>query len=100
MLYLRLEMEGRKGLVLQENNRVCFEVDWYTETLSDYASIILEGKLVPVEDPDQHAALSAALNSKYLHLRKDRPSSTPQLSALCKLSPESMSGRKKQSPCA
>jgi nitroimidazol reductase NimA-like FMN-containing flavoprotein (pyridoxamine 5'-phosphate oxidase superfamily) len=95
-LYLRLELEGRKGKVLQENNRVCFEVDWYTETLSDYSSIILEGKLTRVEDPEQASALIAAMNSKYLHLRKDRPNSVNPTLALYRLTPGNMSGRKKR----
>src|SRR5689334_6470685 len=47
-LYVRLPLTGRKGQVLARNDRVCFEVDRFTASLDDYASALVEGRLVEV----------------------------------------------------
>jgi nitroimidazol reductase NimA-like FMN-containing flavoprotein (pyridoxamine 5'-phosphate oxidase superfamily) len=43
-LYLRVSMKGRKGDILTRNPRVCFEIDWYSDTLDDYGSVLIEGR--------------------------------------------------------
>jgi nitroimidazol reductase NimA-like FMN-containing flavoprotein (pyridoxamine 5'-phosphate oxidase superfamily) len=99
-LYLRLAMTGRKGQVLQENDRVCFEIDYYTDMLDDYSSVLIEGRLVPVLDVEEKARVRHLNNLKYNRLRQGfRPGhgrSTPLYALpLCKILVDQLSGRKK-----
>jgi hypothetical protein len=59
----------RKGQVLSENDRVCFEVDEFSETLDRYASVLIEGRLVPVSDLDEKARVKQINDAKYNRLR-------------------------------
>jgi nitroimidazol reductase NimA-like FMN-containing flavoprotein (pyridoxamine 5'-phosphate oxidase superfamily) len=68
-LYLRLPLTGRKGRVLGRNDRVCFEVDRFTHKLDEYASVLVEGRLVEVTSVDEKAAVKAANDEKYDRLR-------------------------------
>jgi len=68
-LYLRLPMTGRKGQILAKNARVCFEIDWSTDTLDDYGSVLIEGRLEPVLDRAAKARAKAANDAKYDRLR-------------------------------
>ena len=68
-LYLRLPLSGRKGRVLAANNRVCFEVDHFTTTLDDYASVLIEGTLVEVTDLDEKRRVKELNTNKYNRLR-------------------------------
>jgi uncharacterized protein len=68
-LYLRLPLTGRKGQVLSRNDRVCFEVDRFTDNLDDYASVLVEGRLVEVTSVDEKAAVKTANDEKYDRLR-------------------------------
>ncbi len=68
-LYLRLAPTGRKGEILSRNDRVCFEVDRFTATLDDYASVLIEGRLVEVSDPDEKQRVRDLNTEKYLRLR-------------------------------
>ena len=68
-LYLRLPMTGRKGEILAENPRVCFEIDWYTDTLGDYGSVLIEGHLEKVDSLVEKARAKAANDEKYNRLR-------------------------------
>lgn len=101
VLYLRLPSTGRKGEVLGRNNRVCFEVDRFTDTLDDYASVLVEGKLICVEDLDEKRRAKLANDDKYLRLRNGhRPGhgrQTPlEQLPMRKLVVERMTGRKKE----
>ncbi|HTL30162.1 MAG TPA: pyridoxamine 5'-phosphate oxidase family protein [Tepidisphaeraceae bacterium] len=69
-LYIRVGMSGRKGDILQANDRVCFEVDSITDTLDDYVSVLIEGRLVPVEDLAEKARVKQANDEKYNRLRR------------------------------
>jgi nitroimidazol reductase NimA-like FMN-containing flavoprotein (pyridoxamine 5'-phosphate oxidase superfamily) len=69
-LYVRLPMTGRKGRILSENDRVCFEVDSFTETLDDYASVLVEGRLVAVDDAGEKRRVKQANDAKYDRLRR------------------------------
>lgn len=69
-LYLRIAMKGRKGEILTKNPRVCFEVDWFSDTLDDYGSILIEGRLEPVLSLEEKAQASAANEEKYTRLRR------------------------------
>ena len=68
-MYLRLPMTGRKGEILAQNARVCFEIDWYTDTLDDYGSVLVEGRLEAVADLDEKARAKVANDEKYDRLR-------------------------------
>src|SRR5689334_14329309 len=59
-LYLRLPMKGRKGAILVQNPRVCFEVDWYSDSLDDYGSVLIEGRMEPVISLAEKAQVKAA----------------------------------------
>ena len=68
-LYLRLPLTGRKGRVLSANDRVCFEVDDFTATLDDYASVLIEGQLVEVTDLAEKLRVKEINQAKYNRLR-------------------------------
>lgn len=99
-LYLRLPNTGRKGSILEANNKVCFEVDWYTESLSDYASVIIEGTIAWVNDLEEKEIVHAENTRKYLALRKGlRPGHGRNTELvdlpLQKITPTVVSGRKR-----
>lgn len=102
-VYLRLPMTGRKAEVLLQNNKVCFEVDWFDESLSDYGSVLIEGRLVEVRDLREKAAVKDINDEKYTRLRKgNRPGhgrGTPlEALPMRKILPIAISGRRKESP--
>jgi nitroimidazol reductase NimA-like FMN-containing flavoprotein (pyridoxamine 5'-phosphate oxidase superfamily) len=99
-LYLRLPLTGRKGQLLRHNDHVCFGVDQYTDTLDDYASVLIEGRLVAVEYLAEKAEVHAMNTRKYETLRQGhRPGhgrSTPLAQLpLRKIVVEQISGRRK-----
>ena len=104
-LYVRLPLTGRKGRILAENDRVCFEADAFTDTLDDYASVLVEGRLVAVTEPDERRRVKAANDQKYQRLRgghrpghgRARP---PGELPLRKLVVEQIGGRRKERPAA
>jgi nitroimidazol reductase NimA-like FMN-containing flavoprotein (pyridoxamine 5'-phosphate oxidase superfamily) len=101
-VYLRLPLAGRKGSVLAENDQVCFEVDEFTDALDDYASVLVEGRLVPVTSSDEKLQVKRRNDEKYNRLRRGyRPGhgrSTPiEELPLRKIVVERISGRKKVS---
>ena len=82
-LYLRLPLTGRKGTILAENDRVCFEVDepgavfaygrFECDTAIAYASVIAFGRIRVVEDRTAKEAFCRALMSKYAPADGSRP---------------------------
>jgi nitroimidazol reductase NimA-like FMN-containing flavoprotein (pyridoxamine 5'-phosphate oxidase superfamily) len=99
-LYLRLRPTGRKGRVLAENDRVCFEVDEFTDTLDEYASVLVEGRLLEVWNLDEKRRVKQTNDQKYRELRNGyRPGHgrcTPlEALPLRKIVVERISGRKK-----
>ena len=104
-VYLRLPLSGRKGTVLSENDQVCFEVDAFTETLDEYASVLVEGRLVPVQDVNEKLRVKRINEAKYSRLRRGhRPGhgrTTPvEELPMRKVIIERLSGRKKDEPVA
>lgn len=100
-LYLRLPMKGRKGQILEVNNQVCFEVDTFTDTLDDYASVLIEGRLEPVMDLAEKSRAKIANDAKYALLRRGfRPGHgrrTPLADLpLRKITPVLVAGRKRE----
>jgi nitroimidazol reductase NimA-like FMN-containing flavoprotein (pyridoxamine 5'-phosphate oxidase superfamily) len=68
-LYVRVPMTGRKGHILAENDRVCFEADTFTDALDDYTSVLVEGRLLAVTDPAEKQSVKQANDEKYRRLR-------------------------------
>ncbi len=100
-IYLRLALTGRKGQVLSANDRVCFEVDTFSETLDEYASVLVEGRLMEVRELAEIARVKAINDEKYQRLRGGyRPGhgrSTPLVDLpMRKLEVERLSGRKRE----
>ncbi len=98
-LYLRVPMTGRKGDILSVNNQVCFEIDSYSDQLDDYASILMEGRLVAVTDIGEKALVRAANDAKYNRLRHSHRPGHGRRTPLAdlptrKLIPEIISGRR------
>ena len=94
-------MTGRKGEILRSNDRVCFEVDTFTDSLDQYASVIIEGRLVTVDDLQEKAAVHRTNTEKYERLRDGyRPGhgrSTPLADLpMRKICVEQISGRCKE----
>jgi nitroimidazol reductase NimA-like FMN-containing flavoprotein (pyridoxamine 5'-phosphate oxidase superfamily) len=99
-IYLRLPLTGRNGIVLTQNDQVCFEVDHFTETLDEYASVLVEGQLVSVTSTEQKLLVKLCNDQKYNRLRHGhRPGhrrSTPiDELPLRQIIVERLSGRKK-----
>ena len=69
-IYLRIPLAGRKGAVLAENDQVCFEVDHFTDTLDEYSSVLVEGRLIGVDDVDEKARVKMLNDGKYHRLRR------------------------------
>jgi len=65
-LYLRLPLTGRKGQILTTYNQVCFEVDYFSDDLDEYASVLVEGRLISV---DSFERIKTANDEKYTRLR-------------------------------
>ena len=51
VLYFQFTNYGRKIRILNQDNRVCVEVESYTADLSQYSFITIRGKLIEVTDP-------------------------------------------------
>ena len=99
-IYLRLPLAGRKGRVLAQNDQVCFEADRFTDLLDDYASVLVEGRLVSVTSIDEKSRVKRCTDEKYSRLRRGyRPGhgrATPvEQLPLRKIAVERISGRKK-----
>ena len=101
-VYLRLPLTGRKGVVLTQNDQVCFEVDQFTETLDEYASVLIEGRLVPVVDGSEKLRVKRCNDDKYTRLRRGyrpghgRATAVDEL-PLRRIVIERIGGRKKES---
>ena len=98
-IYLRVPMTGRKGDILRANNHVCFEIDVFTDQLDDYASILVEGRLVAVDDLAEKARVRIINDGKYDSLRHAWRPGHGRRTALedvptRKIIPSSISGRK------
>ena len=100
-IYLRLPLSGRKAAVLAENDRVCFEVDEFSDTLDHYASVLVEGRLVPVNNVEEKLRVKRCNDDKYTRLRRGyRPghgrATTVDELPLRRIVVERLSGRKKE----
>jgi len=102
-LYVRVADVGRKGRVLAENDRVCFEVDAFTDALDEYASVLIEGRLVAVKELAEKLRVRDVNTGKYHRLRNgQRPghgrATPPEQVPLRKILVEQIAGRKNEPP--
>lgn len=100
-VYIRLPLTGRKGQILAVNNRVCFEADSCADSFEEYASVLIEGRLVPVNDPAEKLRVKQLNDEKYQRLRHgNRPGhgrSTPiEDLPLKKIAAVRVTGRRKE----
>ena len=93
------------GVTLQNlltlNDQVCFGVDAYTDTLDDYASVLIEGRLTAVTDPREKARIRSINDAKYDRLRRGYRPGHGRSTALSelplrKIVVERVSGRRKE----
>ena len=68
-IYIRLPLTGRKGQILAANDRVCFEADFCTDSFEEYGSVLVEGRLIPVNDPAEKLRVKQCNDAKYERLR-------------------------------
>jgi nitroimidazol reductase NimA-like FMN-containing flavoprotein (pyridoxamine 5'-phosphate oxidase superfamily) len=99
-LYLRVPLSGRKGMVLAQNDQVCFEVDRFTQSLDEYASVLIEGRLIPVPSIAEKERVKQINDEKYLRLRRGHRPGHGRASDIAglpmrKISVDQISGRKK-----
>jgi nitroimidazol reductase NimA-like FMN-containing flavoprotein (pyridoxamine 5'-phosphate oxidase superfamily) len=104
-LYVRLPLTGRKGRIIAANDRVCFEADCCTDSFEQYASVLIEGRLVAVDDPAEKLRAKRWNDEKYRRLRHGRRAghgrTTPiEDLPLKKIAAVRVTGRKKQSQSA
>jgi len=104
-VYLRLPMKGRKGEILTRNPLVCFEVDWFSDTLDDYGSVLVERRIEPVDDLLEKRRVKALNDAKYERLRQGfRPGHGRQTPLenlpMFKIAVVQVSGRCKEAPVA
>ena len=102
-IYLRIPLSGRKGRVLAQNDQVCFEVDQFSATLDEYASVLVEDRLVAVTDVREKRRVKQFNDRKYDRLRRGhRPGhgrATPiEELPMRKIVIDRISGRKKDAP--
>ena len=104
-IYVRLPMKGRKGEILAKNQRVCFEVDWFSDTLDDYGSVLVEGRIEAVNDLSEKRSVKDVNDAKYARLRQGfRPGHGRQTRLedlpMWKIAATRLSGRRRDEPAA
>lgn len=62
-MYFHFTNTGKKMDLLSRNPDVTVEVDWYDSMLTDYKSVILKGRLVPVDNADERNTVNVAMSS-------------------------------------
>lgn len=63
VMYFHFTTTGKKMELLNKNPNVTVEVDWCNDTMTDYKSVILRGRLVPVDNPDERNMINVAMAS-------------------------------------
>ncbi len=54
-IYIHTPDRGLKARLARANPNVCFEVDRYNETVTDFRSVIIRGRMTEVSDPAERA---------------------------------------------
>jgi nitroimidazol reductase NimA-like FMN-containing flavoprotein (pyridoxamine 5'-phosphate oxidase superfamily) len=63
VIYFHFTTTGKKMDLMNLNPNVTVEVDWYDDMLTDYKSVILKGRLVPVDSADERNMVNVAMSS-------------------------------------
>jgi hypothetical protein len=63
-LYLHLTDYGRKMRLLERDNRVCVEIETYAPDLSRYSFVVMRGRLLFVEDPEERTRVVKRLSQE------------------------------------
>jgi nitroimidazol reductase NimA-like FMN-containing flavoprotein (pyridoxamine 5'-phosphate oxidase superfamily) len=63
VIYFHFTTTGKKMDLMNLNPNVTVEVDWYDDMLTDYKSVILKGRLVPVDNADERNTVNVAMSS-------------------------------------
>jgi nitroimidazol reductase NimA-like FMN-containing flavoprotein (pyridoxamine 5'-phosphate oxidase superfamily) len=63
VMYFHFTTTGRKIELMNKNPNVTIEVDWSNDTLTDYKSVILKGRLVSVGNPDERNMVNMVMSS-------------------------------------
>ncbi len=95
-IYMAFRLWGRKHIAALKNPQVCFEVDWTSRDMEDFASVLLEGTLDRVEDPEEKEVALLGLKEKYKsrkgHGGLKRILALDENASLCRLTVEKVSG--------
>ena len=67
-IYVHTPDRGLKARLARLNPNVCFEVDRYNETVTDFRSIIIRGRMTEVSDPAERKKAMQLLGRKALGL--------------------------------
>jgi nitroimidazol reductase NimA-like FMN-containing flavoprotein (pyridoxamine 5'-phosphate oxidase superfamily) len=105
-LYFHCALDGRKIDAMRANSRVCFTVTGETEAVYDggfstcFESVIVQGRAMPVEDPDEKYRGLCGLAKKYLPADMDKADgdirSSYERTALYRVSLDRISGKAKR----
>jgi uncharacterized protein len=63
-IYIHTPDRGLKAKLARANPNVCFEVDRFNETVTDFRSIIIRGLMTEVSDADERARAMQSLSRK------------------------------------
>jgi nitroimidazol reductase NimA-like FMN-containing flavoprotein (pyridoxamine 5'-phosphate oxidase superfamily) len=63
-IYLHTPEGGKKATLARRNPCVCFEVDRYNATVTDFRSVIIKGRITEVFNPDERRQAMQALGEK------------------------------------
>ncbi|WP_048198006.1 pyridoxamine 5'-phosphate oxidase family protein [Methanocella arvoryzae] len=64
VIYIHTPAAGRKARLARSNPHVCFEVDRYNSTVTDFQSIIIRGRITEVSSPDERRKAMQMLAEK------------------------------------
>lgn len=62
-MYFHFTTTGKKMDLLRSDPNVCVEVDWSTDDLSDYRSVIIRGRLVEVAETAERNTMNLAMST-------------------------------------
>ena len=102
-LYFHSSTTGRKLEMLEQNNRICFEMDVDTHLVvgssacdwtMKYLSVIGYGRAIKVEDPQEKVAALDIIMEHYSGPQGDYDKSTLEKVMVIKVEIESMTGKK------
>jgi len=65
-IYIHTPAAGRKARLAHSDPHVCFEVDRYNETVTDYRSVLVRGKIAEVSDLAERRKAMEAMGRKAL----------------------------------